>query len=318
MPTAQLDAGVRLRRLLAMLAHLAQVRHASIAELAERFEIDERTVVGELELAACCGLPPYTPDQLLELIVDDTEVTAVGLDPFRRPPRLTPSEGFAVAAAARALLAVTPDGDEGPLASALRKLEDALGEDRVDVELERPPLLGELRRAAALGEVIEIEYLGRNRGEATRRVVEPYAVVAREGAFYLDAWCHLAGDWRRFHVGRITEMRITGDHVTARAIPPGYDSGRAFVGDHGTRRAEVVVASGRQVLLERVAAGPPEPAGDGRVVVPVDVADERWFGLLLLRLGPDAEVRSPAELRSARATAAALVLDRYRGATRAD
>ncbi len=48
------------------------------------------------------------------------------------------------------------------------------------------------------------------------------------------------------------------------------------------------------------------------VVVPVDVADEAWFGLLLLRLGDDAEVLEPASLAAARPAAARRVLDRYR------
>src|SRR6202034_2876874 len=92
------EAGDRLLRLLALLAHLAQVGEASIAELASRFGMGEARLVAELELAACCGLPPYTPDQLLELVIDDGVVHAYGLEALRRPPKLTPDEGFALAA----------------------------------------------------------------------------------------------------------------------------------------------------------------------------------------------------------------------------
>ncbi len=258
-PPPPLDAGVRLRRLLAMLAYLAQVGEASIAELAQRFEMEERTVVSELELAACCGLPPYTPDQLLSLVVDDEHVSAYGLEPLRRPPRLTPSEGFALAAAARAIVAVTGDDLDTPLRSALGKLEDALGSDRIAIEIDRPAHLEVLRRAAANGDVVEIDYLGAHKGDESTRVVEPYAVVAREGRFYLDAYCRTADDWRRFQVGRVDAVRPTGEHVT----PPHPAPGTFWRA--GIRRRERVDPP-RQGGRPRRAPGPPRAGrlGSGR------------------------------------------------------
>ncbi|HWD25029.1 MAG TPA: WYL domain-containing protein [Acidimicrobiales bacterium] len=315
-PPPPLDAGVRLRRLLAVLAYLAQVGEASIADLAKRFAMEEKTVISELELAACCGLPPYTPDQLLNLVVDDERVCAYALEPLRRPPRLTPSEGFALAAAARAIVAVTGDEVESPLRSALEKLEAALGSDRIAIEIDRPRNLEVLRRAAASGDVVEIDYLGAHKGDETTRVVEPYAVVAREGRFYLDAFCRSAKDWRRFQVGRVEAVRSTGERVAVRTPPPVLSGSRAFVGGSATiRRASVAVPAGRQVLLERVASGPGVAIDDERVVVPVDVADEAWFGVMMLRLGPDAEVLEPISLVDARAAAARRILDRYTGAS---
>ena len=67
--TTRPPAGDRLRRLLAILPWLADRGAVPISELASQFEMPESEVVALLELAACCGLPPYTPDQLIELIV---------------------------------------------------------------------------------------------------------------------------------------------------------------------------------------------------------------------------------------------------------
>ncbi len=310
--TEPLDAGGRLRRLLAILAFLASAGEATIAELSERFSMDERALVAELELAACCGLPPYTPDQLLELVLDDERVVAYGLEALRRPPRLTPDEGFAVAAAARALMAVPGADPEGPLGSALAKLEAALGEDRLSVELDTSEHLVALRRAVADHELVEIDYLGGKRGDETTRVVEPHAVAAREGRFYLDAYCHLAEGWRRFQVERVRAVRPLGTTFSTRTPPEELGGLRAFAGGPGTRLARVALPERLQALVERVAAGPAERLPDGRAVVPVEVADDHWFGLLLLRLGPDVEVLSPPELAAAGASAAWRALARYR------
>jgi proteasome accessory factor C len=311
-PAAAVDAGTRLRRLLAVLAYLARVGESSLADLAAHFGFDERSLVGELELAACCGLPPYTPDTLLELIVDDDRVIAYGLDALRRPPRLTPDEGFALAASARAMLALEGVEARSPLASALDKLGLALGLERVSVELDVPEHLAELREAAATGEAVEIDYLGTKRGDETTRRVEPYAVVAREGRFYLDAFCGLAGDWRRFQVARITRVRRLGEPVAARSLPVEFVGTRAFVGGAGTRTAHVAFDESRLALVDRLVAAPPSRLPDGRVVAAIEVAGEYFLGRLLLRLGPSAEVIDPPELRDAAAAVARRALARYR------
>ena len=102
-----MDTAGRLRRLLAILAWLAQVGEAPIDEVAARFDLSPTALVTELEMAACCGVPPYTPDQLMEIVVTDSTVATWAGTALARPRRLSPPEGFALAASARALLAVS-------------------------------------------------------------------------------------------------------------------------------------------------------------------------------------------------------------------
>ena len=116
----------RLRRLLAVVGWLAQVGEAPVADIAQRFGMSEKELVAELELAACCGTPPYTPDTLMEIEVSEHSVRAFLPPEYARPRRLTPAEGFAVAASARLLLSV-PGSDDDALRRALAKLEGALG-----------------------------------------------------------------------------------------------------------------------------------------------------------------------------------------------
>lgn len=306
-----LDAGTRLRRLLGVLAYLAQVGEADLAELAQRFSVDERALVAELELAACCGVPPYTPDALLELIVDGERVRVHGLDALERPPRLTAEEGFALAAAVRAMLAMPGADAGGPLASALEKLETVLGTETVAVEVDAPEHLAEVRAAAVAGEAIEIEYLGAKRGDESVRRVEPYAVVAREGRFYLDAFSSEVGDWRRFQVARIRRVRRLGEPVAPRGLPAEFSSARAFVGGRATTTVHVAIDQAGSVVVDRFASGPIERREDGRVVVPIEVADRHFLGRLLLGLGDRAEVLDPVEYADAGREVARRALARY-------
>jgi len=171
----------RLRRLLAMLTWLAQVGEASIDEASARFGLAPTELVAELELAACCGLPPYTPDQLMEIVVTDSTVSARLGDRLTRPRRLTAAEGFTLAAAARALLAVPGSDADGVLASAVEKLDRVLAARSLVVELDAPEMLEPVRRALADGRQLVIGYYTASRDELTHRRIDPARVFAHEG-----------------------------------------------------------------------------------------------------------------------------------------
>ncbi len=302
----------RLPRLLAMLAWLAGVREARIADVARRFGMSEDEVVSELELAACCGLPPYTPDTLIELIVDGDRVFADHVGDLGRPRRLTPGEGFAVAAAARAMMAAAGADPDGSLASALAKLEAALGEDRLVVDIDAPEHLPELRSAVAAGAVVEIEYASAGRGEVSRRQVDPYQVVLREGRWYLDGWCHRAGGLRRFQVDRVRSVRETGTRFERSKAPmPELDDPHAFVGGAEAVRTRIAVPAEAAWLATRFAVGEAIDLRDGRKELTVMVGGRRWLEGLMLRLGPGAEVLDPPEMRRIASAGARRALKRY-------
>ena len=200
---------------------------ADISEVASRFSMSAEELVVELELAACCGLPPYTPDQLIELIVDGEHVTAHQLREFGRPRRFTPEEGFVLAAAARALISVPGADEDGSLAAALSKLEVALGAARLAVDLDQPEHLPALQSAVRGHERVELGYFSSSAGSPGSRRVDPYQVVLREGLWYLDGWCHLAGGLRRFQVDRVQSVRPLGEHFERRESSPTSWRGRA-------------------------------------------------------------------------------------------
>lgn len=322
----------RLRRLLAILTWLAQVGEADIDDVAERFDLSPESLVAELELAACCGLPPYTPDQLMEIVLTDRTVSARLGDELARPRRLSPREGFALAASARALLAVPGSDEDGALSRALAKLDRALGAAGVVVELDAPELLGTVREAVATSGALEIVYHSASSDRTTRREIRPTRVFAAEGRWYVDALCSLAGDVRRFRVDRMSEARAVeatgGPDGVARGGGPGAPAGGGAAGaepavppdDHDyapfvpgpdARTVRLSLEPGAASTVESVPfAGPPERVG-GRVEVDVVVGGSAWLERLLLRLGPTARVVGPPDDRGLAAEAAMRVLEHY-------
>ncbi len=302
----------RLRRLLALVGWLAQVGEAPIAEAAQRFGMGEKELVAELELAACCGIPPYTPDTLMEIEVSEHSVRAFLPAEYARPRRLTPAEGFAVAASARLLLAV-PGSDDGALRRALAKLDAALGSrEAVGLDVDAPAHLAVVRAAAETGRSLEIDYLSGSRDELTTRTVEPVQVATIDGHWYLDAYCHRAGDMRRFRVDRIGAVRQleqTSQPMATRARP----LEEMFVPGPGAVEVHLQLGPGARWVPESVPVRAMGRDEEGTVTdIVLDVSGMAWFERLLLQLGPGARVASPPELTGLVAGAARRVLARYR------
>ncbi len=313
--TAPVDTAGRLRRLLAILAWLSQVGEAPVDEVADRFGLTPGDLVSELELAACCGLPPYTPDQLMEIVVTDTTVSTRLGSALARPRRLSPPEGFALAASARALLAVAGSDPDGALSRALAKLDRALGGERLVVELDEPPLLAVVRQAADTGATLAVTYYSASTDRQTDRRITPVRVFAAEGHWYVDAHGDLAGDVRRFRVDRISRADpVAGTAGTAPADPagpsaaPGFET---FVPGPDTRTVRLSVDPSEAWLLETVPSASPARQVDGRLEVEVPVGGDAWLERVLLRLGPGATVVDPPEDAGLGAEAAARILRRY-------
>ena len=313
--TSHTDTAGRLRQLLAVLAWLAQVGEAPVDEAAARFGLTPKKLIAELELAACCGLPPYTPDQLMEIVISDTTVSAHLGDAMARPRRLSPGEGFALAASARALLAVPGSDPDGALSRALDKLDRALGGERLVVELDTPAMLPSVQRALANGTDLVITYYSASTDRQSDRQITPRRVFAAEGHWYVDARCDLAGDIRRFRIDRISRAdevdRGRGvDSAGAEDVdlPEGYET---FVRGPDSRTVRLSVDPELAWLLDAVpTAGRPTPVGS-RLEVELVVGGDAWLERVLLRLGPGAVVLDPPEDANLASEAAARILKRY-------
>jgi proteasome accessory factor C len=298
---------------LALVPYVLAHPHVTVAELAERFEISEPELERELELLPMCGLPPYTADRLIDVELVDGEVVIRLAEYFERPLRFSPGEGLALLAAGRALLAVPGSDLEGPLATALDKLEDALGaRGRLAVDVgSGGDHLEALTDAVAERARVEIDYYSFARDEMTTRVVDPWRVFHAFGAWYLAAWCHRADDERLFRVDRVRAVRPTGEHFEPPATMADDVPSLVYTPRPSDPRVTLRLAPAAAWVVE---SHPHERAdrrrdGSWRVVLPV--SEPGWLERLLLALGPDATVEKPAEFVSLAADAAARLRARY-------
>jgi proteasome accessory factor C len=299
----------RLRRLLAIVAWLAEAGEAPIAELAQRFSTTPEEVVHELELAACCGTPPYTPDTLLEIVVSDERVQAFLPKDLSRPRRLTPAEGLALAASARTILAVPGADRNGALSRALHKLDAVLGDQRrLVIRIDAPPLLEAVQAVAARHEQAEIVYHSASADETTARVVDPLDVVSLEGHWYLDAYCQRAQGVRRFRIDRIREVRPRG--VPAEPHPELRPGEKVFVPGPSAESVTGLCDGDARWVADSVPVLDERPGPGSSVELTLAVGGRAWLERLLLQAGPRARVVAPAHGTAAGPQAATRLLRR--------
>lgn len=306
------DPGLRFRRLLAMVTWLAARGTAKLSELAEQFNMSEDDIERELMLVSMCGLPPYSPDQLIDVLVIDDVVEARIPEYFHRPRQLTANDALSLLTAGRTLLAVPGADQTGPLARALDKLSEALGgmDGGVAVELDKPLLLDAVQQANDNVEQFEMEFYTASRDVVTTRVVDPISVFNESGRWYLEAFCHQADRVLRFRVDHIEAVRPTGQPSS----PPKRRSPRQPVrvaAGPDTETVVITVGPHGRWITENYATEQVDELKSGKLRITLPVTGDAWLDRLLLRLGPDVVVNRPAQKKDALAKVAQRILERY-------
>ena len=309
-------ADARLGRLLAIVPWIAAQDGPSLDEVSRRFGVVEKDLVADLNLLFMCGVYPFTPDVLIDVHIADGRVWISMADYFRRPLRLNAQEALALASAGRTFLAIPDAGPGGPLATALEKLDNALGlgsGDALDVELADvdPALLADLRSAADRHEKVRLDYYSFGRDERSRRVVHPWRVFNQGGQWYLEAWCESVTAERHFRVDRIASMEATSERFEPPAARARTGTGPVVFHPNLDDPVWVLdLDEPAQWIAEQYPNESVEERDGGVLRVKLRAARSAWLERLLLRAGPHARIVEGDG--AVGASAAARLLDRYR------
>ena len=311
-------ASDRMRRVLAVVPWIVANPGRPVAEVAARFELSESQLLADLEVVWMVGLPPYSPDALIEVIVDDHGCVTIQLaDYFSRPLNLTPGQGLALLASSDALLSIPGTDQNGALARALEKLSAVLGpgaESSLDVNLGEAEALviDQLQQAVDKQLVVELVYYSYGRDQkATRRIV-PWRVFAENGAWYVHAWCYQAQQERLFRLDRIENLVVTETRSDA-GMPAAADSTPRYQPKPGDPTVKLRLSPAAVWVVDAYPCDVLQENDDGSFDVEVAVSATAWLERLLIRLGPQAQVVSSVGLDAddVRRQAGSRILERY-------
>ncbi len=294
-------------RVLTVLELLQSHQQMSGPELAERLEVNARTVRRYITMLQDLGIP---------VEAERGRYGTYRLRPgFKLPPLMfTEEEALALTLgllAARKLgLAVAAPAVEGALAKIERVLPHTLRQrvqavqDTLVFDFNLPTaapsseVVSRLCAAVQEGRQVELCYQAWQ-AETSRRVVELYGLVCRSGFWYAVGYCHLRQDLRVFRLDRVVSAEICPGTYTR---PGDFDCLGYVTRSIAMMPARWLVDVLLQTTLEEARRMVPpalatlEQAPEG-VVLRCYVDHLDWIAHFLAGLNCPLNIRQPAELR---------------------
>lgn len=300
------SAADQLIRLLYLLPAAAE-RPLSVAEAAERLGVSEETVFEDVALVTARQYyhPAGSAEEIrVEIEADRIHVRSHGK--FRRPMRLSPREALAAHLALRRHAAVLDGSDRERVLDVAARIGEGLSTAPPDEFVERFAVEegGEpagmrmgLRRAAEDRLRCRIVYVRSGDEGQSERTLDPYAVVASHGTWFVVGYCGLREDVRVFRIDRIVDLEVTGERFDVPAdfdIDDYVEEGRVFRAD--STEPVVVRYTGLAAARARE-MGPTEQGPGDSVTVTYEVADPGWIVRHVLQQGGEAIVVDPEHVR---------------------
>ncbi|SFI16273.1 Predicted DNA-binding transcriptional regulator YafY, contains an HTH and WYL domains [Streptosporangium canum] len=212
-------------RLLRLLSLLQTPREWTGADLADRLDVNVRTVRRDIEKLRTLGYPVHATAGAAGYLL--------GAGAKLPPLLLEDDEAVAVAIGLRTAASGTVAGIEETSLRALAKLEQVLParlRHRVSTlqsvtvtvpsggPVVDPDVLTAVAAACRAHEQLRFDYAGHEGGSSVRRT-EPHRLVHAGRRWYLIAWDLDRDDWRTFRVDRLRPRVPTGPRFTPRRPP---------------------------------------------------------------------------------------------------
>jgi proteasome accessory factor C len=297
-------------RLLALIPYLQARPGITLADAAAAFSLTQKQLLADLWVAFMCGLPGGMPGDLIEVDMDAVEGQGVirlsNADILSKPLRLAPHEVATLRLALQAVREIAAPESYAAIDSASAKLATMSWQDGppavVSIVTGEESVRQVLVDALEAQQRVRLTYEGGTRGDTTEPVVDPAAIVVRDGYAYLEAWSVDRNGWRSYRLDRIIAVDLTGD--------PGVDHGRPPVREDWLADAAAEVTLKVQDSAWWITESYPTSAISGDLVT-LRVVEGAWLRQLVLRLGAEAEVVSPVAAQDEAVQAAREAMDRY-------
>lgn len=300
-----MSSSAQLTRMLSMVPYLLHNGDTPVDQLAEMYGVPADQVVKDLQTISWTGLPTKQWGEYIDVDIDALDGEAVArvsnADYLSRPLRFTADEAVALLLALRSLRDVASPEQLPVIDRALDKLQtlagdrgDAVARAEVRIQAGDDEVRGAVDRALRQGLRLEITYDVASRAETTHRLVDPLRRSMRDGAVYLDAWCHSAGGLRVFRMDRIVSAAVLDEPVDHPEVTLPDSATGWFTEDNQTVTLDLQPdAHWVAEYYPLVEASEAEAVADGIRRITLPVGDPAWLRRLLLRLGDQARVAAP-------------------------
>ena len=215
------NAASRALRTMDLIPYILENPGISIGKLATQFSVSEKQVESDLQLIFMCGLPGYTPYELIDLIFEDGVVSIIDPQVLDKPRRFTKSELVVIILGLQLLseLSASDATRLGKLQLLSNKIMKLGGSNSVVIapSSSKSPYVEVITRAITDKKSLTIQYQSLVKDEISVRSIIPHSLFLMNGNLYLSALDLKAKSDRTFKVELIKDCEI-GNETTHEAV----------------------------------------------------------------------------------------------------
>jgi proteasome accessory factor C len=277
----------------------------SLKELAQHFDVSPSQMSADLTTLWMCGLPGYTPLELMDLEFESGYVSIRNAETLSKPRSITFQEGVALLLGLDLIASSLPEDRQDLLisiASLRSRLTSILG---VPVKLSATAstsgvVTTTISQAITTKSGLEISYHSMYRDLLTERTVTPIELYEKDSHQYLRAYCFTALDYREFRVDRVKSVKPTN-------VPDTFESKNQAPGKIDF---SITTKDPSRDVVERFGIT------DTITGSQLDLSSysRQWIERSVMASGAAVVLNSPSEIRDEVAKKAQLMLNRYKEA----
>jgi proteasome accessory factor C len=215
------NAANRALRTMDLIPYILENPGVSIIKLAKQFSVTEKQIESDLQLVFMCGLPGYTPYELIDLIFEDGVVSIIDPQVLDKPRRFTKSE-LVVIALGLQLLGELSTSDSARL-SKIKLLSNKItqlgGSNSIifSPSSSKSPFVEVISMAITNKKSLTMQYQSLVKDEVSIRTVFPHNLYFMNGNLYLSAMDLAAKADRVFKVELIKTCEV-GDDISSEVV----------------------------------------------------------------------------------------------------
>ena len=293
----------RTARLLDLVPYINTHQGIALKDLAAVFEVSNAQMVNDLTTLWMCGLPGYTPLELMDLDFESGYVNISNAPTLAKPRSVTFDEGVALILGLDLLRATIPT-DRSDLFEKIDSLSARLSSIinlNSTFSVIAPINQGvsaAIDEALASRSSLEIEYHSMYRDEITQRTIFPIEIIQVEGQQYLSSYCYSATDFRQFKLDRIQKAIVTQESKT---IPEDATDTQRI-------NSRLKVLKPTREIAERFSRQDLKAGSE----FDFQTYSQQWLERSILSSGDGVALLTPPEIRASIAQMAQSMLDRYK------
>ena len=286
-------AAVRALRSMDLIPYVLENPGISIAELSAKFSVTQAQIESDLQLVFMCGLPGYTPYELIDVAFEDGVVSVIDPQVLDKPRKFSSNEIVVIALGLKILIDINQTNS-----TALTKLKQLsekiakLGSNKSILmagDVSAFPFFEIISKSISEQRILDLQYHSLIKDQITQRLVLPEKLYFLNGSLYLAALDIDIDSDRVFKVDLIKECKV-GEQMAAKKVLESFSETTVILDVQKQNRNFIERNSSIITAIQE--------NGDS-TRVHLQVSNLEWIKLTVLSNAPGITVVSPELLATA-------------------